>query len=172
MKDLAIARVFVVLSVLGFGGGRGIFPEMHFQTVDVYHWVTAEQFTQFYAIGKIVPGPTTIASVLIGYAADGGRGAVVAALAMFVPAALLMLFAAMAWRRFGASPWHTRISKGLAPVVVGLTWASVAVFGKGTAGGPAAIAIVAVVTLLSLRTNFGTPLLIGGAAAAGIAFLR
>jgi chromate transporter len=158
MKDLQILRVFFVLSVLGFGGGKGIFPQMHAQTVDVYHWVTA--------------GPTTIAAVFIGYAADGARGAVLAALAMFVPAALLMLGAAVLWRRFHDSPWRERIGAGLAPVVVGLTWASVLAFGKGAVNGIASIVIVTVVAALALRTKLDTPLLIGLAAFAGIVFLR
>ncbi|MDQ6924733.1 MAG: chromate transporter [Candidatus Eremiobacteraeota bacterium] len=172
MKDLQILRVFFVLSVLGFGGGKGIFPQMHAQTVDAHHWVTAAQFTQFYALGKLIPGPTTIAAVFIGFAADGSRGAAIAALAMFVPAALLMLGAAMLWRRFHDSPWRERIGAGLAPVVVGLTWASVLAFGKGAVDGAASIVIVIVVAALALRTKLDTPVLIGVAAIAGVAFLR
>ena len=172
MKDLQILRVFAVLSVLGFGGGKGIFPQMHAQTVDTFHWVSAAQFTQFYALGKLIPGPTTIAAVFIGYAAAGPRGAAVAALAMFVPAALLMLGAAMLWRRLHDSPWRERIALGFAPVVVGLTWASVLAFGKGTVGGVASIAIVIVVAGLALRTKLDTPVLIGLGALSGVVFLR
>ncbi|HEY0381905.1 MAG TPA: chromate transporter [Candidatus Elarobacter sp.] len=172
MKDLQILRVFAVLSVLGFGGGKGIFPQMHAQTVDAHQWVTAAQFTQFYALGKLIPGPTTIAAVFIGYAAAGSRGALLAGVAMFVPAALLMLGAAMLWRRFHDSPWRERIGVGFAPVVVGLTWASVLAFGKGAVGGAASIAIVVVIAALALGTKLGTPLLIGLGALAGIIFLR
>ena len=172
MRELQIVRVFAVLSLLGFGGGKGIFPQMHAQTVDGYHWVSAAQFTQFYALGKLLPGPTTIAAVPIGYAADGVSGAAVAAAAMFVPAAVLMLAASVLWRKYHDSPWRERIAVGLAPVVVGLTWASVLAFGKGAVGGPASIAIVAVVTLLALRTKLDTPVLIGVAAAGGVVFLR
>ena len=172
MKELQIVRVFAVLSVLGFGGGKGIFPEMHAQTVGAYHWVSAAQFTQFYALGKLLPGPTTIAAVPIGYAAAGASGAALAAAAMFVPAALMMFGASVLWRRFHDSPWRERIALGLAPVVVGLTWASVLAFGKGAVGGPASIAIVMVVTVLSLRTKLDTPVLIGLAALGGVALLR
>lgn len=172
MKELQILRVFVVLSLLGFGGGKGIFPQMHAQTVDAYHWVNAAQFTQFYALGKLIPGPTTIAAVFIGYAADGTRGAAFAAFAMFVPAALLMLGAAMLWRRFHDSPWRERIGVGFAPVVVGLTWASVLAFGKGAVSGVASIVIVVVVTALALTTKLDTALLIGIAALGGVLFLR
>jgi chromate transporter len=172
MKDLQILRVFTVLSVLGFGGGKGIFPQMHAQTVDTFHWVTAAQFTQFYALGKLIPGPTTIAAVFIGYAAAGPRGAALAAFAMFVPAAFLMLGAAMLWRRFHDSPWRERIGAGFAPVVVGLTWASVLAFGKGAVGGAASVAIVIVVAALALRTKLDTYVLVGLGALGGVVFLR
>jgi len=60
-------EVFGVLSILGFGGGKGIIPQMHTDVVTQYHWVTSAQFSQFYTIGKLVPGPTTIFAALIGF---------------------------------------------------------------------------------------------------------
>lgn len=172
MRDLQIVRVFAVLSVLGFGGGKGIFPQMHVQTVETFHWVSSAQFTQFYALCRVLPGPTTIAAVPIGFAAGGVAGAALAAAAMFVPAAVLMFAASVLWRRFHDSPWRQRIGLGVAPVVVGLTWASVLAFGKGAVTGPASIAIIAAIALLALRTKLDTPVLIGLAAAGGVAFLR
>ena len=44
--------------------------------------VSAAQSTQCYALGKLIPGPTTIAAMFIGYAAAGPRGAALAAVAM------------------------------------------------------------------------------------------
>ena len=38
-----------------FGGGKGIIPQMHADAVTRYQWVTSQQFTQFYTIGKLVP---------------------------------------------------------------------------------------------------------------------
>ena len=52
-----LLSVFSQLSILGFGGGKGIIPQMHTDAVTTYRWVTSEQFTQFYTIGKLVPGP-------------------------------------------------------------------------------------------------------------------
>jgi chromate transport protein ChrA len=83
-----------------------------------------------------------------------------------------MLGAAMLWRRFHDSPWRERIGAGFAPVVVGLTWASVLAFGKGAINGVASIGIVIVIAGLALRTKLDTPVLIGLAAVAGIVFLR
>lgn len=167
-----MVQVFSVLSILGFGGGKGIIPQMHMDVVDHYHWVTSSQFSEFYTIGKLVPGPTTIFSALIGFAAAGITGAAVALAAMFVPSSAFMMFADALWLRWKNTDWKETISKGLAPVIVGLVWSSVLTIGKGVAHGVAAYAIAAVVTVLMLRTKLGAPVLILLSGAAGLIVLR
>jgi chromate transporter len=167
-----MAMAFSVLSILGFGGGKGIIPQMHDDAVTQFHWITSEQFAQFYAIGKLVPGPTTIFGALVGYRAAGFAGAVVATVALFLPSSLLMMVAGAAWKRFSDSPWKDVVSVGLAPVVIGLVWSSVVSIGKGTVQVLPAIVIALIVTALTLRTKLSTPLLIAVGAAGGVAFLR
>jgi chromate transporter len=167
-----LAIAFGVLSILGFGGGKGIIPQMQEDAVKQFHWVTSEQFAQFYTIGKLVPGPTTVFGALVGYRAAGYVGAVVAAAALFLPSSVLMIFAGAAWRRFSASPWKDVISAGLAPIVIGLVWSSVLAIGKGTVKGPASVAIALIVTALTLRTTLSAPLLIALGAAGGIVLFR
>jgi chromate transporter len=172
---LHLLWVFSQLSVLGFGGGKGIIPQMHAEAVGRYHWVTSQQFTQFYTIGKLVPGPTTIFAALVGYAATPDRpllGAAVATLAMFVPSSVIMVAFDALWERFSASPWRTVISQGLAPAIVGLVWSSVATIGRGAPAGAVAYALTVVVTLLMLRTKLATPLLILLAGGVGVVALR
>jgi chromate transporter len=167
-----LAVAFGALSLLGFGGGKGIIPQMHEDAVTQFHWVTSEQFAQFYAIGKLVPGPTTVFGALIGYRAAGYAGAAVAAIALFLPSSVLMMFVGAGWRRFSGSPWKDVVSAGLAPVVIGLVWSSVFAIGKGSIQGPAAIAIALIVTALALRTKFSAPVLIALGAAGGMGLLR
>ena len=167
-----MVQVFSVLSILGFGGGKGIIPQMHVDAVDHYHWVTSSQFSEFYTIGKLVPGPTTIFAALIGFAAAGITGAAVALAAMFVPSSVLMMAMDSVWTRWRNTDWKQTIAKGLAPVIVGLVWSSVFTIGKGVAHGTAAYVIAAVVTLLMLRTKISAPALILLSGAAGIVVLR
>jgi chromate transporter len=169
---LRLIGVFAVLSVLGFGGGKGIIPEMHTDTVSTYHWVTNEQFTQFYTIGKLVPGPTTVFAALIGYTAAGPGGAAVAAAAMFVPAAILMFLATYWWRRFSQERLKAMVVGGLAPVIVGLVWSSVLSIGKGIPHTLAAFVIVGIIAALSLWTKVQAPLLILGAGVTGVFVLH
>jgi chromate transporter len=172
---LHLLWTFSQLSVLGFGGGKGIIPQMHTDAVQTYHWVTSAQFTQFYTIGKLVPGPTTIFAALIGYAAMPKApllGAAVATVGMFVPSSAIMMGADMAWDRFANSPWRPILARGLAPAIVGLVWASVLTIARGAPAGVVPYAITAVVTLLTLRTKLGAPVLIVLSGIVGIIALR
>ncbi len=178
---LHLLWVFGVLSVLGFGGGKGIIPQMHAQAVTQYHWVTSTQFTQFYTIGKLVPGPTTIFAALIGYSAIPGApllGALLATVGMFVPSSAIMVAFDALWEKFRASPWRLIVSHGLAPAIVGLVWASVYTIGRGTSiglrstDGLIAIGVCALVALATLRTKLSAPLLIALSGVVGLAFLR
>lgn len=172
---LHILWTFSQLSVLGFGGGKGIIPQMHRDAVVTYQWITSDQFAQFYTIGKLVPGPTTVFAALIGYAAMPGRpwlGAAAATIGMFVPSSAIMIVVDVFWERFAASPWRAIVSHGLAPAIVGLVWSSVWTISRGTASGLVAYAITLVVTVLMLRTKLSAPLLIAASGAVGIIALR
>jgi chromate transporter len=172
---LHLIWTFSQLSVLGFGGGKGIIPQMHTEAVSRYNWVTSEQFTQFYTIGKLVPGPTTIFAALVGYAATPARpylGAAVATIAMFVPSSAIMVGFDALWDRFQASPWRAIIARGLAPAIVGLVWSSVVTIARGAPAGAFAYGMTAIVALLMLRSKIGSPLLILLAGAVGVVALR
>lgn len=172
---LHLLWTFGQLSVLGFGGGKGIIPQMHADAVEHYHWVSSEQFTQFYTIGKLVPGPTTIFAALIGYAATPGRpliGAATATIAMFVPSSVIMTVFDALWERFSASPWRLVLVRGLAPAIVGLVWSSVLTISRGAPSSLVAYLLTGAVTILMLRTKIGTPVLILLAGGVGVAALR
>jgi chromate transporter len=169
---IRLAVVFGSLSLLGFGGGKGIIPQMSEAAVAQFHWVSSEQFTQFYTIGKLAPGPTTTFSALVGLQAGGYPGAVVAVAAMFLPSSLLMMLGEHLWRRASAWPMKEWLTIGLAPVIIGLVWSSVFSVGRGMMDGWVGIAIAAVAALLMLRTAAGGSLVIVAGAVGGMLLLR
>jgi chromate transporter len=165
--SLQLLGTFALLSVLGFGGGKGIIPQMHADVVDHHHWITSAQFARFYTIGKLVPGPTTIFAVLVGFATLGLGGAVIAAVGMFVPSTVLMMAMDTVWARSGGAAWKDIVARGLAPVIVGLVWSSVLTIGRG-----AIHTVAAGVIALVLRTRLSAPVLILASGAAGALVLR
>jgi chromate transporter len=54
-----MALVIATLSMLGFGGGNAVFPQLYTDSVDVYHWVTAAEFSRYFALARLAPGPGT-----------------------------------------------------------------------------------------------------------------
>lgn len=121
---LQLALLFGGLSLLAFGGGAGVLPDMQRAVVNVHHWLTAPEFLSFFAISRAAPGPGSLIVVLIGQSVAGLTGALVAFLAMFGPSSVLAYVAALFWHRAAQSEWRALLERALAPVAVGLTFAS------------------------------------------------
>ena len=100
-----LALVFTILSLLGFGGGNAIIPQMHSDVVDSYHWITSAEFTRFFGLAKLSPGPTTTMAALVGFAVSGWVGAIVATIAVFVPAGVLCYAVGHVWEKMRGNPW-------------------------------------------------------------------
>jgi chromate transporter len=167
-----LVSVFVVLSLLGFGGGNAIIPQMFAESVHHYHWLTASQFSQFYAMARMAPGPTTTVSALVGYAVAGLPGAAVAAGAMFIPAGIAVTIGGALWSRLGEHPFRKIFAAGMAPVVIGLLWSGTLVIASGGVQSWRAGLIAALALVLTLRTKVSVVILILGAGALGMLFLR
>ena len=121
---LSLISFFSVLSILSIGGSNSVVPEMARHAVEVEHWLTAAQFTNIFAISQATPGPSNLIVALIGFKVAGFWGALVAQLAMMLPAASLMLLVSRVWVASSGSPWHLALEHGLAPIAVGLIFAS------------------------------------------------
>ncbi len=116
----AIARVFSYLSLLTIGGGMAAFPEMKVLVVSVHRWLTDAQLIHIYSVGQLSPGPNMMMVATIGERVAGIPGALVAALAFFVPTGFLTFVVGRVWKRLAAWPWRASIQRGLAPVAIGL----------------------------------------------------
>jgi len=95
----ALAWVALKVGALSFGGGFVIIPLMQADAVHHYHWMTNAQFLNAVALGQITPGPVVQTVAVVGYAAAGVGGALLAALVAFSPS---FLFVALGARHFGA----------------------------------------------------------------------
>ncbi len=162
---IQLALLFGGLSLLAFGGGTAVIPDMQRAAVDTYHWVTAPEFLAFFAISRAAPGPGSLIVVLIGQKAAGVPGAVVALLAMFGPSCLLAYAAARVWHRAASAAWRQHVERALAPIAIGLTFASGIALIRGTEHDWHAYAVTAAATLLLAFTEVSPLLLLGAGAA-------
>jgi len=160
---LQIAAMFAVLSMLAFGGGAAVLPDMQRQAVDVHHWLTAREFLDMFAISRAIP-PGSLIVALVGQKAAGVAGGLVAFLAMFVPSSLLAFLVARIWHRAGRAVWREVLEQALAPVSVGLTIASGIAIARSTEHDWIAYAVTIGTTVLLTFTRVH-PLVVMGAGA-------
>lgn len=167
----ALVRVFVPLSLVSFGGARTILPDIEHQAI-AHHWVTHSDFVEIFAIARAAPGPGTTMVTLIGWKAAGWIGALVASLAIYVPAGVMLLLVSVLWRRHEGSPWRRRLERAFAPISIGLILAGAVVVLNATEGGILAYAIAATAAgALRLRQVHPLFLLGAGGAVFALTFL-
>lgn len=121
---ISLIVIFAELSLLAFGGGNTILPEMRRQVVDAHHWMTNQQFAALFALAQAAPGPNLMIVPLVGWHVVGLPGAFVSALAMFGPSSFITCVVLHIWERFKAHRWRSIIQVGLVPVTAGLVAAS------------------------------------------------
>jgi chromate transporter len=162
---LQIAAMFSVLSLLAFGGGAAVLPDMQRQAVEVHHWLTSREFLDMFALSRAIP-PGSLIVVLIGEKVAGLAGGLVALLAMFGPSSLLALGVARFWHRAGGAAWRETLERALAPVSIGLTIASGIALARSTEHDWLAYGVTAVTTLLLTCTRLHPLAVMGGGAVA------
>ncbi len=81
----ALVWVAFKVGALSYGGGFVIIPLMQHDVVTTYHWMTGPEFLNAVALGQITPGPVVLTVAVVGYAAGGVGGGLLAALVAFVP---------------------------------------------------------------------------------------
>ncbi|HVN70203.1 MAG TPA: chromate transporter [Candidatus Binatia bacterium] len=168
----ALIRVFSYLSLLTIGGGMAAFPEMKVLVVGVHHWLTDEQLIHVYSTGQMSPGPNMMMVAEVGEMVAGFVGAVVCALAFFVPTGVLTFGVGRLWKKLANWPWRDSIQKGLGPVAIGLAVAGLITFGKGAVTGWLTAALALVTFVAVVRTSVNPVWFILGSAVVGYFALR
>lgn len=93
---LAVFDSFYRAGSLVFGGGHVVLPLLEREVVPV-GWVSAETFIAGYGAVQAVPGPLFTFASYLGAIMDGWVGALVATIAIFLPAFLLIIGALPFW---------------------------------------------------------------------------
>ncbi|SAL76918.1 chromate transporter [Caballeronia telluris] len=150
---VSLAAIFSQLSLLAFGGGNSILPEMQRQVVDVHQWMSKADFSALFALAQAAPGPNMMVVTLIGWHVAGWPGVIVTSIAKFGPSSLVTIAAMHAWERFKDRPWRRYIQSGLVPMTAGLVAASAALIAEASDTTWMLGAITAAVAVLSYRTK-------------------
>ena len=129
-----LAKLFFYFSKIGFavfGSGLAIIPFLQGGVVHTYGWLSERQFLDAIAVGMITPGPLVVTSAFIGYLAGGLFGGIAAALGIFLPVYLFVVFLAPLYRKVTQSVRAKTFVRGLTVAAVGGILGSTVVLGRG-----------------------------------------
>ena len=115
----ALAWVAFKVGALSYGGGFVIVPLMQHDAVVTYHWMTASQFLNAVALGQITPGPVVQTVAVMGYAAGGIGGGLLAALIAFAPSFIFILVGGPRFDQIRANTSIQSFLTGAGPAVIG-----------------------------------------------------
>jgi chromate transporter len=139
-----------------FGSGLAIVPFLYGGVVKEYHWLNPHQFLDAVAVAMITPGPVVITTGFIGYLVAGLPGAVVAAIATFLPCYLITVLCAPYFQKYGKRPGIAAFVNGVTVAAVGAITGSVLILGRRSLVDVPTVAI-ALITL-ALLWKFGKKL--------------
>lgn len=125
-----IAVFFAKAGTFVFGSGLAIVPFLHSGVVVENRWLTEQQFLDSVAVAMITPGPVVITVGFIGYLVNGFLGALVAALATFLPCYLFTIAMAPSFKKIAQNKPVKAFVDGITAAVVGALVGSVIVIGK------------------------------------------
>ncbi|HYK97142.1 MAG TPA: chromate efflux transporter [Candidatus Acidoferrales bacterium] len=132
--DLAVFDSFYRASALVFGGGHVVLPLLQAEVVP-RGWTSLDQFVAGYGAAQLVPGPLNTFASYLGVVIDGPRGAIVATVAIFLPAFLLVAAALPSWGVLRTRPSAQRALRGVNAAVVGLLLSALVTIGRAIASG-------------------------------------
>jgi chromate transporter len=115
----SLAWVAIKVGALSFGGGFVIIPLMQQDAVHTYHWMTGAQFLSAVALGQVTPGPVVLTTAVVGYAAAGLAGGLLAVLVAFAPSFAFVLAGGRHFDKFRRSLNAQAFLAGAGPAAIG-----------------------------------------------------
>jgi len=163
----SLSWVAFKVGALSYGGGFVIIPLMQADAVDRYGWMTGGEFLNAVALGQVTPGPVVHTVAVVGYAAAGVVGALLAAAIAFGPSFVFVMVGGRHFERLRANVRVRAFLDGAGPAAIG------AILGSAVpltlALGPAwqfLVLVGAALLLLVLRRGPVLTLLCSGAVGA------
>ena len=164
---LAVAWVAFKVGALSYGGGFVIIPLMQHDAVQTYHWMTGAQFLSAVALGQVTPGPVVQTVAVVGFAAAGVGGGLLASLVAFTPSFVFVLAGARHFSALRRNPRVQAFLTGAGPAAIGAIAGATVPLGLELAHlWQLGVLGVAALWLILLRRNVA--LAIAGGAAIGL----
>jgi chromate transporter len=166
---MKIAIFFTEAGAFVFGSGLAIVPFLHAGVVIENQWLTEQQFVDAVAVAMITPGPVVITVGFIGYLVAGFPGALVAALATFLPCYLFTIALAPSFKKIAQNKSIKAFVDGITAAVVGALVGAVGVIAsRSILDIPTTLIAIATIFALLYIKKIQEPSIIAVAAVLGI----
>jgi len=164
LQLLRLARLFIKLGIIGFGGPAAHIAMMEDEVVVRRNWMSREHFLDLVGATNLIPGPnSTEMTMHVGYTVAGAPGLVVAGASFILPAALITGAFAWLYVRYGQLPQVEPLLFGIKPAVLAVILGAVWRLGKTAAKSRRLVVTGAAVSALTLLgVNEVIALLLGG----------
>jgi chromate transporter len=163
----SVAWVAFKVGALSFGGGFVIIPLMQADAVGRYHWMTGAQFLNAVALGQVTPGPVVQTVAVVGYAAAGLVGGLLASVVAFTPSFLIVLVGGPRFQQIRGNERIRAFLDGAGPAAIGAILGSAVTLTRELTH-PWQYAVLAGALALLLPLRRGVVLTLLSAAAAGV----
>jgi chromate transporter len=164
---VALAWVAFKVGALSYGGGFVIIPLMQADAVGTHHWMTSTQFLNAVALGQVTPGPVVHTVAVVGYAAAGIGGGLLAAAVAFAPSFTFVLLGADRFDRLRRDADARAFLDGSGPAAIGaITGSAIPLARALSEAWQVGLLAAAAVVLLVLRGGVVATLLGAGAVGA------
>lgn len=155
--------VFLKVGATLFGSGYVLIAYLRTDLVHRLGWLTETQLLDAVAVGQVTPGPVFTTATFIGYLLGSWRGALVATVAIFLPAFLLVGASGFFLPQIRRSPALSAFMDGVNAAAVALMATALWDLGRATLALPEtfALGLLAAWLLIGRRIN-ATWVLLGG----------
>jgi chromate transporter len=138
--------------------------------VQQFHWLTERQFIDAVAVSMITPGPVVITVAFIGYVVAGLGGAALAAIGVFLPVYLVVVFIAPHFHRVAKNRQVKAFVDGVTAAATGAIAGAAVILGRRTLVDlPTVLIALVTLALLLAPKKIPEPVLIVAAGLVGLA---
>ncbi len=173
------ASVGVLWKILGYFAGAGLFvfgsglaivPFLYGGVVQQFRWLTERQFIDAVAVSMITPGPVVITVAFIGYLVAGVAGATLAAIGVFLPVYLVVVFLAPHFHRVAQNRQVKVFVDGVTAAATGAIAGAAVILGRRSLLDlPTVLIALVTLALLLAPRKIPEPVLIVAAGLVGLA---
>ncbi|MFC4769869.1 chromate efflux transporter [Effusibacillus consociatus] len=164
---ISLSKLFLVFLKIGsilYGSGYVLLAFLQSDFVERYQALTSQQLLDAVAIGQFTPGPLFTTATFVGYLLHGTPGAVLATIAIFLPAFVFVALTSPWIPKLRRSPWMGGFLDGVNAASLALMAVVSWQLGQSaiTDWGTAALAIVSLILTFRTKINSVWLVIAGG----------